>query len=255
MSLIKYEADELGIVTITLDRDNKRNAINQEMAEQILRRLEQAETDGARVMILRANPGAQVWCAGHDLGELDVEELHAENPTLEVARKIQSVPFPIIAMVEGRVYGGGLILLLCADLVVAVENAEVAITSNKLGIPLSADLHAFWLRIMGMHKTKELLFTAASISARDAYHAGLYNHVVATDQLESAAGKMAERIIKCSPVAIACTKYQLNLIARQTNLNDEQEAQVAQRNEKILSGHDTRHRIATLLASLQGRSE
>ena len=255
MSLIKYAANETGIATITLDRDEKRNAINQEMAEQILRRLEQAEADAARVVILRANAGAQVWCAGHDLAELDVQDLHAENPTLEVARKIQSVPFPVIAMVEGRVYGGGLILLLCADLVMADENADVAITSNKLGIPLSADLHAFWLRIMGMHKAKELLFTAASISARDACQAGLYNHVVAADQLESATGKIAERIIKCSPVAIACTKYQLNLIARQTTLNDEQQTEVAQRNDEILNSQDTRERIATLLASLQRRCE
>ena len=255
MSLIKYAANESGIATITLDRDEKRNAINQEMADQILRRLEQAEADAARVVILRANAGAQVWCAGHDLAELDVQDLHAENPTLEVARKIQSVPFPVIAMVEGRVYGGGLILLLCADMVMADENADVAITSNQLGIPLSADLHAFWLRIMGMHKAKELLFTAASISARDAYQAGLYNHVVAADQLESATGKIAERIIKCSPVAIACTKYQLNLIARQTTLNDEQQTEVAQRNDEILNSQDTRERIATLLASLQRRCE
>ena len=81
------------------------------MAEQILQRLEQAEADATRVVILRANAGVQVWSAGHDLAELDVEDLHAENPTLEVARKVQSVPFPVIAMVEGRVYGGGLILL------------------------------------------------------------------------------------------------------------------------------------------------
>jgi len=216
MSVINYAVDETGVATMTLNRDDKRNAINREMAEQILQRLEQAEADGMRVVILRANAGVQVWCAGHDLAELDVEDLHAENPTLEVARKIQSVPFPVIAMVEGRVYAGGLILLLSADLVIAAENADVAITSNKLGIPLSLDLHAYWLRVMRLHKAKELLFTAGSISASDACHAGLYNHVVALEQLERVTTQIAERIIKCSPTAIASTKHQLNLIARQT---------------------------------------
>lgn len=252
--MIKYAVDKPGIATITLNRDEKRNAINQEMAEQILRRLVQAEAEAARVVILRANTGIQVWCAGHDLAELDVEDLHAENPTLEVARKIQSVPFPVIAMVEGPVYGGGVILLLCADLVVAAENADVAITSNKLGIPLSTDVHAFWLRVMGMHKAKELLFTAGSISAQDAYHAGLYNHVFVADQLERRTMKMAERIIKCSPAAIANTKCQLNLIARQTALSDQQQSDIAQRNADVLNSQDTRERIAALLVSLRGNA-
>ena len=255
MSLIKYSTNESGIATITLDRDEKRNAINQEMAGQILERLKQAEADSTRVVVLRANGGANVWCAGHDLDELDVENLHAENPTLEVARKIQSVTYPVIAIVEGRVFAGGLILLLSADLVIAAENADVAITSNKLGIPLSADLHAFWLRVMGMHKAKELLFTAGSISARDAYHAGLYNHVVSSEQLEVETDKLAERITKCSPAAITSTKFQLNLLARQTALSDQQQAEVAKKNDEILNSQDTRERIAARLASLQRRNE
>ena len=249
--MINYAADERGIATITFHRGEKRNAINQQMAAQILERLGQAEGDGSRVVILRANAGAKVWCAGHDLAELDVANLHAENPTLEVARKIQSVPFPVIAMVEGSVYAGGMILLLSADIVIAADSAEVAITSNKLGIPLAPDLYAYWLRVMGLHKAKELLFTAATISARDAYHAGLYNHVVPLEQLEQVTQEVARRILECSPDAIAHTKYQLNLLACQTAISDEELADIATRSRKILLGQDTRDRISNLLSSLR----
>jgi methylmalonyl-CoA decarboxylase len=249
--MIKYSINEQRIATVSLNRDEKRNAFNEELAEQVLQSFEQAENDGARVVILRANPGAKVWCAGHDLAELDLHELHAENPTPEVARRIQAVPFPVIEMVEGSVHGGGLILLLSADIVMAAENAEVAITSNKLGIPLSLDLHAYWLRVMGIHKAKELLFTAATIYAKDAYHAGLFNHVVRQEQLEVATGEIAQRVIECSPDAIANTKHQLNLIAMQSALSDEQRAGIAKRNSKLLNSDDTRDRIASLLASLR----
>lgn len=113
--MIKYSVTASGVVTITLDRNEKRNAINHAMAEQLLQRLEQAEAEGVRAIILRANPGARVWCAGNDLAELNVENLYAENATLEVARKIRDVRLPVVAMVEGSVYAGGLILLLNAD--------------------------------------------------------------------------------------------------------------------------------------------
>lgn len=103
--MINYAINEQRIATIRLNRDEKRNALNQEMAELVLAGLVQAERDQARAVILRANSGVKVWCAGHDLAELDLRNLHAENPTLEVARRIQSVPFPVIAMVEGNVYG------------------------------------------------------------------------------------------------------------------------------------------------------
>lgn len=141
--------------------------------------------------------------------------------------------------------------MLSADIVIATENAGVSIASNRLGIPLSADLHAYWLRVMGIHKAKELLFTAATIPAEDAYHAGLYNHVVAVEQLESATLEVAQRISECSPAAVADTKRQLNLIARQSALNDDERAGIAQGSSDVLNSSDTRDRVSALLASLR----
>ncbi len=250
MPLIKYTVDESRVATLTLNRDDKRNAFNEPMAEELLQALDQAERDELRVVILRANPGVSIWCAGHDLSELDLADLHAENPTLEVARKIRSVPFPVIAAVEGRVYGGGLILLLSADIVVATENSDVAITSNRLGIPLSLDLHAFWLRVMGIHKAKELLFSAATLSADDAYHAGLYNHVVQATHLDRVVRKIARGITACSAGAVANTKQQLNLLAHHAGVDDRDRASITQQCAEILQSEDTRERIAALLKSL-----
>jgi methylmalonyl-CoA decarboxylase len=80
MSTINYAIDENAIATITLNRDEKRNAFNHEMAERFLQNLERAERENARVVVMRANPGVKVWCAGHDLSELDPGALDAQNP-------------------------------------------------------------------------------------------------------------------------------------------------------------------------------
>ncbi|MCA9119436.1 MAG: enoyl-CoA hydratase/isomerase family protein [Planctomycetaceae bacterium] len=252
MCLIKYAFDEQRIATITFNRDEKRNAINEEMAGQILDRLEDAEKDDVRVVILRANAGVNVWSAGHDVSELNPFDLYSENPTLKLSRKIQSVPFPVIAMVEGSVHGGGVILLLSADIVMAAENADLAIASNKLGIPLSIDVHAYWLRVMGIHKAKELLFTAGVITAKDAYHAGLYNRVTNRSELEQVTKELAQRITRCSPEAVAATKRQLNLIAAQSSISEEGRTDLAEQSSQVLQSLDTKERIAAILKSLNG---
>ena len=248
---IKYEVDENAIATITLNRDEKRNALSNAMAKEILRGLDRAEQEHARVVVIRANAGANVWCAGHDLNELDPKALAAENATLEVCRKIQSTPLPVIAMVEGSVHAGGLIILLCADIVIAARNAHVAITANKLGIPLPPEFYAFWLRVMGLHKAKELLFTASSISPEDAYHAGLYNHVVDNYQLERATNQIARKILDCNAESVANTKFQLNLIASQASLTEEESSGIQTRNAELLDSPRTQARITALLASLR----
>lgn len=251
MPTIKYAADEQAIATITFNRDAKRNAFNREMSELLLRELGRAERDQARVVVLRANHAASVWCAGHDLEELDPETLDT-NPMIEIFWKIQSMPLPVIAMVEGSVHAGGLMMLLGADIVIAATNTESAITSNKLGIPLPPEVFAFWLRVMGLHKAKELLFTAGAISAEDAANAGLYNHVVDVERIESFTYEMAHKIISCDPAGIANTKHQLNLIAQKTSLTADDLADIHQRRWAILNSPETRSRIAKFLASLRG---
>ncbi len=252
--MIKYAVDDNGIATITLDRDDKRNAINKEMAEQILRGLQQAEECKARVVVLRANRNVNVWCAGHDLTELDPQALQTGNPTLEIVAKMQSSPLPVLAMVEGSVYAGGLLIVLSADIVIAARNARAAITSNKLGIPLEPELYAYWLRVMGIHKVKELLFTAATISAEDAYHAGMYNHVVEPDHLEQFTETITRNILQCIPEGVANVKYQLNLIAQQSSLTDQDRSDIRHRNAELLNSPHTREHIEKHLASLRSPS-
>jgi methylmalonyl-CoA decarboxylase len=223
------------------------------MSKAVLEGLAQAERDQARVVILRANPGASVWCSGHDLGELDASTLDPDappNPLFEVFDKIARTPLPVLAMVEGNVYAGGLLMLLCCDIVIAADGTQVAMTVNKMGLPFPPEIYTYWLRVMGLHKTKELLFTAATITAEDARCAGLFNHVVDRGQLEERTAQMVSRILTCSPEGLANTKLQLNLIAQRAALTDEDRNVIQQHSRDVLARGDLQQRIDGLVTSL-----
>ena len=153
------------IAVVTFDRDDKLNAFNTAMTAEVNGHIDAAVAAGARGIVLRANPGVRVWCAGRDLAELRPGADPGDDPMLKLFDKITEVPIPVINMVEGAVYGGGLMLNLVSDIVIASTTATVAMTANKLGIPLPTETYAYWLRVMGLHKGKEMPFTAGNISA------------------------------------------------------------------------------------------
>lgn len=241
---------------ITFDRDEKLNAFNAAMTAEVAAHLDRAQEVGARVVVLRANPGVRVWCAGRDLSELRPGVDPAEDPMLKLFEQIMALPLPVLSVVEGAVYGGGLMLAMVSDIVIAADNATVAMTANKLGIPLPTETYAYWLRILGLHKMKELLFTAGAISAQDAYVAGIFNHIVAPEHLESyTLNVIAKRILECSPEGIANAKQQLNLLAQRYVLTEADRHAIDEHRRALLNGEDFRTRLTRLLAQIEGRGE
>jgi methylmalonyl-CoA decarboxylase len=247
----KYELKE-AVATITMDRDYKRNAFNEEMTGEIKAHIDSACASGARVIVLRANPGVSVWCAGHDLSDFKQGADLADDPMKYLCDHIQDVPVPVISMVEGAVYAGGLILNLAADIAIAAENVTVTMTANKMGIPFPASFYAYWLRVCGIHKAKELLFTAAPVSAQDAYTAGIFNHVVPLGDLEGFTAEIAGQIVACVPQGIANSKLQLNLIARSLGLSREELEVIQADRRRIIEGKELQSRIDALLAGTRG---
>jgi methylmalonyl-CoA decarboxylase len=242
------------VATITFDRDDKRNAFSAAMSKEVLQWVARAEKSRAAVVILRANTRARVWCSGRDLSELDSHgpyDVENPDPMVAVFRKIQATPLPVISMVEGSVHAGGLLLVMYSDIVIAAQNARVAMTSNKMGLPLEPEMYTYWLRVMGIHKAKELLFTADPISAADACKAGLYNHVVDNRELEGFTAKVAEKILACAPEGVANAKLQLNLLAKRSSLTEADRAAISESVAKIFESSQLKRRITDLLNSIQ----
>ena len=254
MPLTRYDAKD-GIVSITMDRDEKRNAFSNAMTSEMVAHIDEAERSDARVVVLRANAGVKVWCSGHDLSELapGAGFDFGQDPMEKLFERIQALPIPFISMVEGAVYAGGLLMTMVSDIVIAAEGSTLAMTANKMGLPFPTGIYAYWLRVCGIHKAKELLFTATSISAQDAYAAGLFNHVVPLADLERFTYEtIARPITLCSREGVADSKLQLNLLAERIYLTSDDERAIEADRNRLAQSPDFKRRVDALLNRIHG---
>src|SRR5262245_40652518 len=115
--------------TVTLDHETRRNALSHALIEEVIAALQRSRGAKARVVILRARAGAKVFSAGHDVDDLPEgrrDPLGWDDPLRRLVRKIEGFPGPVIAMVEGSVWGGATETVLACDLIVAAETATFA---------------------------------------------------------------------------------------------------------------------------------
>ncbi len=208
---ISYELSD-GIATITIDRPDAMNAINNAVREGLwaaFRRF--VDEDEALVAILTAT-GEKVFCAGADLKEMSDTGLKIPPPDfLPYLNKNIHTNKPVIAAVNGLAYAGGFFLSQMCDLCIASDNARFAITEPKWsrGAPWAAPLP--WL--IPPRVAMELLVTAKPISAARAYQVGLINQVVPLAELPAAARSMAANIAQNAPLSVRAGKQMVYAVA------------------------------------------
>ncbi len=175
-----------------------------------------------RVVILRAAEGTKVWSAGHDVSELPPahhDPLGWDDPLRRLIREIEGFPAPVIAMIEGGVWGGACELAFACDLVVAAQNATFAITPAKLGVPYNLTGLLSFMNAVSLHIVKELAFTAQPIAAERAERLGIINHVVGREDLARFTYDLARQIIVNSPLSISVMKEEFNILANAHDLS------------------------------------
>lgn len=220
-TVISKTEDSIG--TILLNH-GKVNILSRQLIEDICAALEQMKSDSLQVVILRAAKGAKVFSAGHDVRELPTngrDPLTYNDPLRHVVRTIESHPAPIIAMVEGSVWGGACELVMGCDLVIAASDATFALTPARLGIPYNLSGTLNFLKVAGMHIIKEMLFTAEPISAERLAAAGVINHVVPRQELETFTMNLARRITETSPLVHRILKEELRVLGNAHPLTPE----------------------------------
>ncbi len=221
---------EGGIVTVTLNRPEKKNAANNQMWDELLATFtEVAETDTDRVMILTGAGGA--FCSGADLSDtsaLTRNGLARMRHIGSVALALHRLAKPTIAKVGGVAAGAGANLAFGCDLIVASEDARFSEIFSRRG--LSVDFGGSWVlpRLVGLHKAKELAFFADVIGAAEAERLGLVNRVVPSDGLDAFVGDWAQRLAAGPPMALSMTKTMLNnslMVSMDQALEDEARSQ------------------------------
>ena len=205
-----------GIRTLTVDRPEKLNALNSAVLEMLEARLAEAQNEADLRCLIITGAGEKAFIAGADIGELarltplDGRE-HARRGQALLDR-IENLPFPSIAAINGFAYGGGLELALACTLRVASENAKMGLPETSLGILPGFGGTQRLARLLGKAKAAELVLTAEKgLTAAEAGRLGLVNRVVPPGQALPAAMDLARAIAKNGP--IAC-RYALEAIRR-----------------------------------------
>ena len=203
------------IGTLTLNRPEKRNAISEALVNEALAALAGFETAGARVVVLRALPGSRVWSAGHDLAELPEggrDPLTWDDSLRKLVRAIAGFPAPVIAMVEGTVWGGACELVLACDIVVAATDSTFAITPARLGVPYDLSGMSNLVNAIGIHMLKEMLFTAQPLDVPRAERLGIVNYALPARELEARVAELARQILDNAPLSIAVMKEEIRIL-------------------------------------------
>ena len=201
---------------VTLNNPARRNALSKPLVDEILAALADFARRKLRVAVLRAPPGATVFSAGHDVEELPEshrDPLGWDDPLRYLIREIENFPAPVIAMLEGGVWGGACETVFACDLIVAAPDVTFAVTPAKLGVPYNLSGMVTFLNAAPLRIVHEMAFTAKPISAERAERLGMINNVVPNDELESFTMAMASDIAANAPLSIAVMKEQLRILA------------------------------------------
>ena len=212
---IVYAKDE-AVAKIIVNRPEKRNALNRAARLEMVRALEDAESDpNIRVMIL-SGAGGKAFVSGSDLNELaKLDAIGMEHFSSTLGQRFytrfeQSFK-PVIAMIDGLCLGGGLELALACDIRMASDTSRFGAPEMFIGVMPGSGATQRLSRLVGYGKAKEMILTGDMIDAAEAYRIGLVNHIYPADELAEKVMKMAGRMAKNSPLALKWAKNSINM--------------------------------------------
>ena len=214
MSMITTSKDE-GVCIVKINRPTKLNAMNIDVAKEIISTFQQLDKDDSVKVIVLTGEGDKAFSAGADIEYMskispDESEIYAKLGQ-EVTATVENVTKPTIAAVNGFALGGGCEVAMSCDIRIASDNAFITTGYGK--IALSGDYGISWLllNLVGMSKTKELMFTSARVYASEALKLGIFNKVFKAENLKEEAKKILLDIATGAPIANQAIKENIRL--------------------------------------------
>ncbi len=202
-----------GVATLVMNRPERLNALNNELASALNDSLGRiAEDDTVRVVVITG--AGRAFCAGGDLGLIGKGRQTGATQELEpllragmqAVLKIRTMPQPVIAAVNGAAAGAGMNIALAADIRIAAEEATFGQNFAKVGLFPDYGGTYFLPQLVGPAKAAELFYTGDMIEAKTALELGIVNHVVPAAQLEAEVNALVQKIALGPPVAIRAVK-------------------------------------------------
>ena len=197
-----------GVATVTLNRPDKRNAMNMALLAALRARFDELDQNPeVRVVVVRGSGPA--FCSGMDLKEMEERRGVPGDPdsgVIEVLQRVERSRHPTIAMVHGDAIAGGCELALHCDLRVASEVARFGMPLARIGLVVPFALGQKLVEVIGPAHTRHLLFTGQPIDAKRALEIGMVHQVVGAAELEAATYQLAQGIARNAPLALAGIK-------------------------------------------------
>jgi enoyl-CoA hydratase len=210
------------ISILTINRPEKRNALNQATRDEIVDALESLEKSSESRVLVITGAGDKAFIAGADINEFEGRTALTQREAmkgLRVFAAIEEFPKPVIAMINGFCLGGGLETALACDIRIASDTAKLGQPEINLGIIPGGGGTQRLTRLVGEGKAMEIILTGEAIDAAHAREIGLVNQVVPASELRNTVLQLAARIAEKSPVALRMAKEAVKSAAR-TNLRE-----------------------------------
>lgn len=204
------------VATITLNRPEKRNAINETVVEELVDYIHRCEED-ANIRAIILTGSGKAFCSG---GDLEGIEFFHGSPVLRAKRflnaghaaflEIRRVAKPVVAAVNGPASGGGFALALSCDLIIAGRSAKFNLPYVPIGLSPDGGTSYILPRLLGEKRATWLMFTGEMVDAQKGYEMGFVNKVVEDDELLREANAIAQKLAASPSLAIARTKELIN---------------------------------------------
>lgn len=211
MTVITCTTDERGVATLTLNRPDKHNALDGETLRQLHESLLQIQQDSTVRAVVITGAGVS-FCAGADIAHMRsmvgaTEQQNLDDATLlaRCLRTLDQLTQPVVARINGNVFGGGVGLVACADIAIAAEPAKFALTEVRLGI-VPAAISPCVIAAIGARHARRLFLSAAPFDATEARAMNLVHFCVTADQLDTTVDQQLDLLLRGGPAAQRAAK-------------------------------------------------
>lgn len=207
------------VATLTINREERRNALNEGVVSSLTSELARLAQDPAVRVAIITGAGDRAFCAGADLSggtsRFGPDPSRTTHPYGDLLRAAHASPFPLIARVNGLCLGGGVGVMAMCDLAVAADHAQFGLPEVKVGV-FPMQVAAVLLPLIAPRDLAELCFTGEKIDAQAAQAMRLVNHVVSANELDTRTDQLAQSIAANSPAAIRRGRHALLSAAHMT---------------------------------------
>ena len=249
MTMLLTDTDGRGVITLTLNRPERHNALNRDLINTLSDTLASL-TDKARVLIVKGQ--GRSFCAGADVAwmkesaTLSARENQQDAAALSLMlERLNTLPCPTIACVHGAVLGGGVGLASCCDIIIADHKAVFALSEVRLGL-IPATISPYVLAAIGGRAARRYFLTAERFDAEVARHIGLVHEVCQSNQLEAQLEKLLNDLLAGAPQAQRESKQLIGRVSGQP-VNDSLRLDLSDRLARIRSGSEAQHGLAAFL--------